>query len=162
VNIKIKLKMIFDKVFLKFLLVGVINTIVGSTIMFGMHNVMHMSYWLSSGFGYYISAAFGFLLNKRFTFTVKRWSVFMVVSFIVVIVVSYYLPYWFAEYAVNTFIENNEGNIYLRGNIALVAGTCMASAVSYLGQRFIVFRKKEKEEEEINHETHETTRKKEI
>jgi putative flippase GtrA len=144
-NIIIKLKMIFDKVFLKFLIVGVINTIVGYSIMFVMHNVMHKSYWLSSGFGYYISAVFGFLLNKRFTFTVKRWSVFMIVSFIVVIVVSYYLPYWFAEYVVNNFIENNEGNIYLRGNIALVAGTGMASAVRYLGQRFIVFRKKEED-----------------
>jgi putative flippase GtrA len=144
-NMLNKFRMIFDKVFLKFLLVGVINTIIGYSIMFVMHNVMHKSYWLSSGFGYYISAAIGFLLNKRFTFTVKRWSVFMIVSFIVVIVVSYYLPYWAAEYAVNTFIENNEGNIYLRGNIALVAGTCMASAVSYLGQRFIVFRKKEED-----------------
>jgi len=152
------IKMLFDKVFLKFLLVGVINTIVGCSIMFVMHNVMHMSYWLSSGFGYYISAVFGFFLNKRFTFTVKRWSVFMIVSFIVVIVISYYIPYWVAEFVIEIIFRDNTTNF--RGNVALVAGTCMASAVSYLGQRFIVFRKGK--EEEINHETHETTRKKEI
>jgi putative flippase GtrA len=143
-NLLIKFKMIFDKVFLKFLLVGVINTIVGYSIMFVMHNVMRMSYWLSSGFGYYISAVFGFFLNKRFTFTVKRWSVFMIVSFIVVIVVSYYLPYWVAEHVIKIIFPNNTENF--RGNVALVVGTGMASAVSYLGQRFIVFRKKEEEE----------------
>jgi putative flippase GtrA len=136
--------MIFDMVFLKFLLVGVINTIVGYSIMFVMHNVLHMSYWLSSGFGYYISAVFGFLLNKRFTFTVKRWSVFMIVSFIVVIVVSYYLPYWTAEQAVKIIFPNKTENF--RGNVALVVGTGLASAVSYLGQRFIVFKKRKEEE----------------
>jgi putative flippase GtrA len=138
------IKMLFDKVFLKFLLVGVINTIVGYSIMLVMHNVMHKSYWLSSGCGYYISAVFGFLLNKRFTFTVKRWSVFMIVSFIIVIVVSYYLPYWIAEFVIEIIFRDNTANF--RGNVALVVGTGMASAVSYLGQRFIVFRKKEEED----------------
>jgi len=143
------IKMLFDKVFLKFLLVGVINTIVGYTIMFVLHNVVHTSYWFSSGCGYFLSAILSFFLNKHFTFTVNRWSVFMVISFIVTIVVSYYLPYWIAEYAVNIIFNNSEAN--LRGNIALVVGTCLASAVSYLGQRFVVFRKKD-EQETINKE----------
>jgi len=138
------IKMLFDKVFLKFLLVGVINTIVGYTIMFVLHNVVHTSYWFSSGCGYYISAVFGFFLNKRFTFTVNQWSVFMVISFIVTIVVSYYLPYWIAEHVVKIIFRDSTENF--RGNIALILGTCLASAVSYLGQRFVVFRKKTEDE----------------
>jgi len=64
----------------------------------------------------------------------------MIISFIIVIIVSYYLPYWVAEQVVEIIFQNNTDNF--RGNVALVAGTCMASAVSYLGQRFVVFRKK--------------------
>jgi len=138
------IKMIFDKVFLKFLLVGVINSIVGCTIMFVMHNILHMGYWLSSCSGYFLSAILGFFLNKHFTFKVDRWSAFMVISFIVVIVISYFLPYWIAEQIIIvTFKETSE---IFRGNVALVVGTCMASTVSYLCQRFIVFRKKEEDE----------------
>jgi len=146
------IKMLFDKVFLKFLLVGVINTIVGYAIMFVLHNSAHMSYWFSSGCGYFLSAILSFFLNKHFTFTVNRWSVFLVISYIVTIVVSYYLPYWIAEHAVNFIFKDSEVN--LRGNIALIVGTCLAAAVSYLGQRFVVFRKKEEEEFTANHTNH--------
>jgi len=138
------IKMLFDKVFLKFLLVGVINTIVGYTIMFVLHNALHMGYWFSSGFGYYLSAILGFFLNKHFTFTVNRWSAFLVISYIVTIVVSYYLPYWIAEQIILIIFQDSTD--IFRGNVALVVGTCMASAVSYLCQRFIVFRKKAEDE----------------
>ena len=135
------IKMLFDKVFLKFFLVGVINTIVGYAIMFVLHNAAHMSYWFSSGCGYYLSAVLGFFLNKHFTFTVKQWSVFLVISYIVTIVVSYYFPYWIADYIVRIIFLNSTE--IFRGNVALVMGTCIAAAVSYFGQRFVVFRKKE-------------------
>jgi putative flippase GtrA len=134
-------KMLFDRVFLKFLLVGIINTLVGSAIMFVLYNAAHMSYWFSSGCNYFLSSILSFFLNKYFTFTVKRWSVFMIISFVVTIVVSYYFPFWIAEHAVNYFLQNNTENV--KGNIALIAGTCLASAVSYLGQRFVVFRNKQ-------------------
>jgi putative flippase GtrA len=136
-------KMLFDKVFLKFLIVGVINTIVGSAIMFVLYNAAHMSYWFSSGCNYFLSSILSFFLNKYFTFTVKRWSVFMIISFILTIVISYYVPFWVARHAANYFFQNSAEKV--RGNIALIAGTCLASAVSYFGQRFIVFRKKEEE-----------------
>jgi len=142
--------MLFDRVFLKFLLVGIINTLVGSAIMFVLYNAAHMSYWFSSGCNYFLSSILSFFLNKYFTFTVKRWSVFMIISFVVTIIVSYYFPFWIAKYAVNYFLQNNTENV--KGNIALIAGTCLASAVSYLGQRFIVFRNKQKGEEQVKTE----------
>jgi putative flippase GtrA len=137
------IKMLFDKVFLKFFLVGVINTIVGYTIMFVLHNATPVGYWFSSACGYYLSAVLGFFLNKHFTFAVKRWSVFLVISYIVTIVVSYYLPFWVAEHIVNIIFRDSTENF--RGNVALVMGTCLAAAVSYFCQRFVVFRKKEEE-----------------
>jgi len=137
--------MLFDKVFLKFLIVGVINTIVGYGIMFVLLNAAHLSYWFSSSCGYFLSCILSFYLNKYFTFTVKRWSVFMIISFIVTIVISYYVPFRIAEGVVNKVLQNSRENI--RENTALIVGTFLAAAVSYFGQRFVVFRKKAEQEE---------------
>ena len=43
-----QLKNLFDEKLLKFILVGVVNTLVGMAIMFGLYNLAHCSYWVSS------------------------------------------------------------------------------------------------------------------
>jgi putative flippase GtrA len=63
---------VFDRHFLKFLLVGVVNTIIGSTIMFALYNAAHLSYWLSSACNYVFTSIVSFFLNKYFTFAVKE------------------------------------------------------------------------------------------
>ena len=42
-----KIKKWLDIRFLKFMVVGVINTVVGTEVMFIMYNVFHQSYWIS-------------------------------------------------------------------------------------------------------------------
>jgi len=56
-----KLTTIFDKKFFKFILVGTINTIVGSAIMFSLYNIAHLSYWVSSACNYF----FDYFLNSK-------------------------------------------------------------------------------------------------
>ena len=46
------LKIFYDKTFLKFIIVGVINTIVGAGVMFALYNIFHFSYWVSSIMNY--------------------------------------------------------------------------------------------------------------
>lgn len=43
-----RLRTLFDAKLWKFLLVGVINTLVGTGIMFGLYNLANCSYWVSS------------------------------------------------------------------------------------------------------------------
>ena len=47
-DLKEKLKsfilLFFDKTFLRFILVGVVNTLFGTAIMFGFYNLLHLSY----------------------------------------------------------------------------------------------------------------------
>ena len=43
-----KIKNKFDITFFKFILVGIINTVVGTAVMFIAYNVFHLSYWVSS------------------------------------------------------------------------------------------------------------------
>lgn len=44
---KDKIKNILDITFGKFILVGIVNTLVGTAVMFAAFNVLHLSYWIS-------------------------------------------------------------------------------------------------------------------
>ena len=46
------MRKIFDKTVWKFILVGIINTLFGMTIMFGLYNLLHCSYWGIAGILY--------------------------------------------------------------------------------------------------------------
>ncbi len=54
--------------FARFLLVGVVNTLVGAAIMFGLYNLAGCSYWVSSATNYVLTSILSFFLNRSFTF----------------------------------------------------------------------------------------------
>jgi putative flippase GtrA len=128
----------FDRKLLRFILVGIVNTIVGSAIMFLLYNAVHLSYWVSSACNYGVTGILSFFLNKYVTFGVKRWSVFMVAAFILTIVASYLLAYGVAKPLVNTVLQGSPEKV--RENIALFTGMCLFTGLNYLGQRLIVFK----------------------
>ncbi len=68
------LKIFYDKTFLKFIIVGVINTIVGAGVMFALYNIFHFSYWVSSIMNYVTGSIVSFFLNKYFTFKSSSFS----------------------------------------------------------------------------------------
>jgi len=131
--------MIFDKKFFKFILVGIINTIVGYAIMVSLYNLVHFGYWTSSVCGYFVGTIFSFFLNKYFTFAVREWSLFMVVAFILNIALCYFIAYGVAKPLVNNCLYEKPQNI--RENVALFVGMCLFTGLNYLGQRFVVFAK---------------------
>ena len=133
----------FDKTFLKFIAVGVINTLVGSAIMFTLYNAAGMSYWFSSACNYIFTSILSFFLNKYFTFGVRQWSVFMVIAFVLTIGFSYVMAYGISRPLMNYFLRDSPQRI--RENAALFIGMCMFTGINYLGQRLIVFRKTEKD-----------------
>lgn len=130
----------FDKHFFRFLLVGIINTLTGSAIMFILYNAAHMNYWFSSACNYVITSILSFFLNKYFTFAVKEWSLFMVVSFIANIILCYGIAYGIAKPVMLYMLQNQ--SIQIQENAALFAGMCLFAGLNYLGQRFIVFKRK--------------------
>ncbi len=130
----------FDGKFFKFILVGIINTLVGSAIMFLLYNLAHFSYWMSSAAGYIAGSILSFFLNKYFTFAVKEWSIFMVIAFIANITLCYFIAYGAAKPMMNYLLQGETQNI--RENIALFTGMCLFTVLSYLGQRFVVFKGK--------------------
>ncbi|MDR0472885.1 MAG: GtrA family protein [Treponema sp.] len=134
--------MIFDKVLLKFLLVGLINTLVGAGLMFILYNVAGLNYWASSAANYIAGGVLSFFLNKYWTFNVRKWSVLMVSAFIVNIAISYFLAYKIARTAIHSLLAEHPEK--MRDNAALLAGMCLYTGLNYIGQRFIVFSKTNK------------------
>lgn len=131
----------FDAVFFKFILVGIVNTLTGSLIMFILYNAAGWSYWLSSGCNYFFTSILSFFLNKYFTFWKKQWSFFQVVSFILTIVISYFLAYGISKPLIHRLIGETGRGIKFQENISLLTGMIFFTALNYFGQRIIVFRR---------------------
>ena len=63
-----------DITFWKFVLVGSVNTLVGTGVMFAAYNLLHLSYWVSSASNYVVGSIVSYFLNKYFTFQNKERS----------------------------------------------------------------------------------------
>jgi len=86
---KDKIKKYTDITFWKFVLVGIVNTLVGTAVMFAAYNVLHLSYWISSASNYVVGSIVSYFLNKYFTFQNKEKSWKQMVKFALNITVCY-------------------------------------------------------------------------
>ena len=123
----------------RFLLVGVINTLVGCGTMFLLYHWAHCSYWVSSAANYLLGGIVSFFLNKYFTFRKKEWSWQQVVRFALNVAVCWLLAYGLAKPLVMHLL--NGQSQWLQENTAMLVGMCLYTALNYLGQRFFAFRK---------------------
>jgi putative flippase GtrA len=125
---------------IKFIIVGTVNTAVGTGIMFGLYNLAGFSYWTASALNYFLTSILSFFLNKYWTFQVKEMTHSMVFLFAFTIFISYVIAYKLAQVIIyRILIEYNEK---LRDNISMFAGMCFFTALNYYGQKYIVFRKR--------------------
>ena len=130
----------FDATFLRFILVGVVNTLVGTAIMFFCFNVLAWSYWISSALNYIVGSIVSYLLNKRYTFQQKGHDLYTILKFIMNITICYVLAYGFAKPLVTWLLSGFSTNV--QGNIALLVGMVLFVAFNYIGQRFWAFSQK--------------------
>lgn len=131
--------------FIRFAMVGVVNTIVGTTIMFTAYNFLGLSYWESSAANYFLTSILSFFLNKYFTFSCKDTSFSQVLRFALNIAVCYFLAYGIAKRAM-LVIMSGAGE-KLRTNVAMLTGMVLFTLLNYTGQRFFAFAKKGAENE---------------
>lgn len=128
---------IIDKKLLKFLIVGVINTIIGMCIMFSLYNLLGCTYWVSSSLNYIITSVFSFFLNKYFTFSNYQSDYKQVIRFILNILVCYIIAYGLAKPLCLLLLSNNSKII--QDNVSMLVGMCIFTSLNYLGQRFFTF-----------------------
>ena len=136
-----KLSKLIDKTFLKFILVGVINTLFGTAIMFGFYNILHLDYWVSSMANYILGSILSYFLNKYFTFKNQEKGWKPVLRFVINIAVCYFLAYGAAKPLVKLILSNSSKA--LTENCAMLAGMVFFVGLNYIGQRFFAFKNKE-------------------
>ena len=135
-----KIQQLLDLTFWKFVLVGIINTVVGTTVMFVAYNALHFSYWVSSASNYVIGSIVSYFLNKYFTFEVKEYSVKQVLRFALNIAVCYAVAYGLAKpFAVWLL---SDASVKVQDNVAMLVGMVVFTGLNYIGQRFFAFAKK--------------------
>ncbi len=130
-----------DKTFIKFVLVGIINTLFGTTIMFGFYNILHCNYWFASAANYVLGSVLSYFLNKHFTFrnTTKGWK--PILRFIINISVCYLLAYGIAKPVMLVVLQ--EYNQSIQENGAMIVGMVLFVCLNYIGQRYFAFKKQE-------------------
>ena len=132
-------KLRIDKTVLKFLLTGVLNTLIGTGVMFLLYNLAECSYWVSSAANYVVGGVVSFFLNKYFTFQNKTWEWAQVAKFALSVAVCWLVGYGLAKPLVLYLLRGC--TVKVQENAAMLVGMCLYTALNYFMQRFFAFRK---------------------
>lgn len=133
---------ILDTSQVRFVIVGLINTAVGTAIMFLAYNAFHLSYWLSSSLNYILASILSYFLNKYFTFKSQGKSLKEVLRFALNIAICYLLAYGASQPLVKFIIKG--ASLAFIDNISMLVGMAFFVILNYLGQRFFVFKSPDK------------------
>ena len=128
-----------DGTAVRFVIVGIINTLFGTAIMFVFYNVFHLSYWISSASNYFFGSILSYFLNKNFTFKYGKTDWKSVFRFTANILVCYLLAYGIAKPVARWLLEGY--SLSIQENIAMLVGMVFFVCLNYVGQRFFAFKK---------------------
>ena len=129
---------IIDKITLKFLLVGIINTLVGNSVMFLLYNLCSVGYGLSTAANYVVGSIVSYFLNKYYTFKQTKKSAKEVLKFIINIVLCYAIAYGVAKPLAYLILSGLSKTV--KDNLAMLAGSGIFIVLNYFGQRFFAFK----------------------
>lgn len=127
--------------FIRFLIVGAINTLIGLSTMFLLFNIAELSYWFSTFLGNSVGAIVSYSLNRTFTFhsnaTIKK----SVPRFIAVILFCYFFSYTVSSMAAGMIKNQFSLNMLTAENLAIFIGTAVYMITNFFGQKLYVFKK---------------------
>ena len=136
-----KILALFDVKMWKFLLVGVLNTIVGEGLSYLLILCTDIDLWWATAVPTVLASVMSYFLNKYFTFKNKEKGWRPVFRFALNIAVCYLLAYGIAiplmQWALSG-LEETTAKL-----IAKTLGACLFVGFNYLGQRLYAFREKD-------------------
>ena len=133
------MKKLFDVSMLKFLLVGVGNTLLSTVLMFALEG---LGYWPSTAIAYVAGAVMSFFLNKRFTFHSDEVLWKAAVKFAVNVAVSYVVGYGLARLVMGALSPLNPLPAIWWERLSKLVGMGLYTVLNYFGQRFFAFRRR--------------------
>jgi putative flippase GtrA len=137
---KLEASSLVSSQFVKFLLVGIVNTAIGLSLILFLKNGLEWPYWLATFTGNTIGAAASFLLNRQFTFNSRvtmgqggpRFAAVVLGSYLFAYSASHFLSTFFQQFPITEFSFSSE-------NLAILIGSGLYTIINYLGQKFFVF-----------------------
>lgn len=123
----------------KFIIVGVINTCIGLSIIFILMNLFHIGYWPATFIGNAAGAAISYILNRKFTFQSKTSVSSSSLRFLAVILLSYFGAYSLSDQIINAVFEHTDLQILTNKEASVFLGSCLYTFANYLGQKYFVF-----------------------
>ena len=127
--------------FIRFLLIGVVNTCIGFSLILLLLNVFGLSYWFSTFIGNSIGAIISYTLNKIFTFKSNVSNRKGIIIFILVIFGSYIISYQLGYKIIH---DSNVFNLDLyKDEFSVLLAAILYTVLNYLGQRYFTFRQVE-------------------
>ncbi|MFC0271385.1 GtrA family protein [Metabacillus herbersteinensis] len=122
-----------------FLVVGIVNTLIGLFTVFLLMNVFGCSYWISTLVGIVVGGLVSFFLNRLVTFHSKAAIHKVFFSFILLICFCYICSFSSGELIASLIYSH----IYYIGldekNLAVIVGSGIYTILNYLGQKYIIF-----------------------
>ena len=135
-----KLLALFDAKMWKFLLVGVLNTIVGDGLSFLLINLTDIGMWWATAVPTVLASVMSYFLNKYFTFKNTEKGIKPVLRFAINIAACYLIAYGVAIPLMGWALSG-VGEAW-RDNVTKLTGMCLFTGCNYLGQRFFAFRER--------------------
>ncbi len=130
---------LFDKSIPKFLLVGLLNTLLSAVLMFLLEG---LGYWISTAIAYIAGAVLSFFLNRKFTFNSQEKAMKSAVKFAVNILLCYVIAYSLAQPFAGFILSKTEIPAIWQERIAKILGMGIYTVINYFGQRFFAFKGK--------------------
>jgi len=116
---------------LKFALVGVINTLVGLTVIFALKALLSWNNVAANAGGYAVGLVVSFCLNRSFTFSYSGPRLAAAIRFAAVVAVAYFVNLSAVMVAISV--------IHINAYAGQVVGVAVYSIVFFLGSRHFAF-----------------------
>ena len=124
--------------FIRYILVGIINTVIGISIILLLLEVFRLSYGISTFIGNSIGATVSYFLNRNFTFKSNVENKKGILLFTFVIMASYFIAYPMCYHLL--FERLFQSNVFGK-ELSIFLSACLYTILNYLGQRYVTFRR---------------------
>lgn len=128
--------------FIRFLMIGILNTLVGLSCIYLFFNIFHFNYWFSTSIGNLIGGICSFFLNRSFTFKVRKWALSQILKFTLVTILSYFASYYLGYHLI-FLLQDAKKNMILNtvgiGNISILIASGLYTLFNYFGHKYYTF-----------------------
>jgi len=137
---------LLDGKLLKFLGLGLLNTLLSAVLMFGIFNLTRFGYWPASAIAYIAGALFGFVMSKVWVFEDKGNTLNAAIRFFGAVSACYVFSFGISKPLVHWVLAG--AGVSPRGIDQLAMGCAMVlyTVANYLLQRLFVFQEAHRSE----------------